>query len=266
LLPSIFPIFTKNNEICLNNDRNSNKILKKEKTNRISRIYKGKAVSLLEIAQKRAARARNDLAGKVLAVRKLVHDGNNTLSLITVTSRIALDELKTGDPETLKEDLETIVKAGEQLTATLANIRAIFVPSSKTTVFTPPVAPINLDRKTTAVKNVLVVDDDPILRTFLAGVLTKRGLTVTQAGNAEAAIPLLANGRFDLIITDVDMDPAGMNGLELTELITRTYPQSKVFVMSGDCAAERERAARENGAERFFPKPFIISDILKAIL
>lgn len=241
----------------------------------ISRIYQGpryptlaKATSLFEVAQKKASRARKDLASKVLELRKLVHDGNNTLSLLIVTASSALEDLESGNgtTETLKEDLKMIAKQGTALTATLERIRAVFVPSVKLMKSAAPaISPIKFDGPATTVKNILVVDDEPASRTVLKCKLAKAGFSTTQAANAEEALPLLAKGQFDLVITDVDMNPEGISGLEFSSLITREFPRTVVFVMSGENTAERDQAAINHGAARFFPKPIDLNDILTAI-
>lgn len=240
----------------------------------ISRIYQGprstlaKATSLLEVAQKKAARVHKDFTNKALEVGKLVHAGNNFLNVMTVTATMALNDLETGDSttEALKEDLETIEKNGRLLAKTLTSIRELFIPSSKIRPSSiPPVGPISLDGKTMTIKNILIVDDAPTFRIILESTLTKAGYSVTQATNAEEAITLLAAKQFDLIITDVDMNPEGMNGLELAKLVAKDQPQTKIFVMSGDDTGERAATARQNGAEQFFPKPLNVEDILSAI-
>ena len=61
------------------------------------------------------------------------------------------------------------------------------------------------------------------------------------------------------------MNPKGMNGLELSQLVAKDHPQTKIFVMSGDNTEERAAAALQNGAKHFFPKPLDTDGILRAI-
>ena len=60
---------------------------------------------------------------------------------------------------------------------------------------------------------ILAVDDDPIQREFCSVYLAAPGVTVTTAENAEEALSLLAERRFDAALFDVDMP--GMDGIEL---------------------------------------------------
>lgn len=52
---------------------------------------------------------------------------------------------------------------------------------------------------------VLVVEDDPMIRSMIAELLTSEGMSVTEASDGEEALARLADGGFDLVITDVVM-------------------------------------------------------------
>ena len=80
---------------------------------------------------------------------------------------------------------------------------------------------------------ILVVDDQPIIRTLLAQDLAEVGYHVWLATDATEAIDLISAGAmFDLVLTDVDM-PGAYNGLELAEYVKDVAPRTKVIVISG---------------------------------
>src|SRR5438128_863944 len=67
--------------------------------------------------------------------------------------------------------------------------------------------------------SLLVVDDDEMSRDGLARRLQRTGYTVAAAASGRAAMELLGDGRFDLVLLDVLMP--GMNGLEVLKLLRR---------------------------------------------
>lgn len=103
--------------------------------------------------------------------------------------------------------------------------------------------------------NLLIVDDEPDMLTLL-----KRSLSpdldcrIDTAASGEAALHQLSLKSFDLVLADIKMP--GMDGLELLEVIRRTYPSVTVIMMTAygqiDMAVEAMRA----GAYDFITKPF----------
>ena len=103
-------------------------------------------------------------------------------------------------------------------------------------------------------ETLLIVEDEPALRSVLQRVLTNAGYRVMVAANAGEAL-LLCEGRgndIDLLLTDVIMP--GMNGRELAQRLKPLCPRAKQMFMSGytDEALERFEFTEEN----FLSKPF----------
>jgi len=80
-------------------------------------------------------------------------------------------------------------------------------------------------------ETILVVDDEPSLRSLLNEMLTSHGYSVVLAERAEQAIEILKKHHVDLVLSDVIMP--GMNGYKLAEYITEHYPGIKVQLASG---------------------------------
>jgi len=78
---------------------------------------------------------------------------------------------------------------------------------------------------------VLVVDDEPILRSLVEAYLTCDGHAVVTASSAALALPLLKTGQFDLVLTDKAMPE--MNGEQLAVAIHECRPGLPVILMSG---------------------------------
>ena len=79
---------------------------------------------------------------------------------------------------------------------------------------------------------ILVVEDDPEYRNFVASVLKKSGHAITEAGDGREALELLSENEFDLVVTDVLMP--NLNGKELIEeLHARAEGYMPVVAISG---------------------------------
>jgi signal transduction histidine kinase/CheY-like chemotaxis protein len=105
-------------------------------------------------------------------------------------------------------------------------------------------------------ENLIVVEDDPYVRTSISRALRARGYGVLEAGSAPAALALLrehGNG-IDLLVTDVVMP--GMDGHQLVETARRSRPSLDVLYISGytDDAVVRHGVARSDVA--LLEKPF----------
>jgi CheY-like chemotaxis protein len=80
---------------------------------------------------------------------------------------------------------------------------------------------------------ILVVEDEPIIRLYIAEALREMGAVVIEAGTADEAWAFLTTGAdVDLVFTDHRM-PGAMSGAELATRIRQSYPGLAVLVTSG---------------------------------
>lgn len=80
---------------------------------------------------------------------------------------------------------------------------------------------------------VLLVEDEPLIRLFIAELLEEAGFRVIEAANAAEALILLEAGlNVDVLLTDVDM-PIGCNGFELAKKVHESWPKAEILIMSG---------------------------------
>jgi two-component system cell cycle sensor histidine kinase/response regulator CckA len=81
--------------------------------------------------------------------------------------------------------------------------------------------------------SVLVVDDEAAVRRFASRVLARDGFEVLEAVDGAEALELFQNGNppVDLVVSDIVMPR--LNGVELTEALSRTHPSIPVILMSG---------------------------------
>lgn len=104
---------------------------------------------------------------------------------------------------------------------------------SRGTISTPgrvetPIRPHDASRRA-----ILVVDDEPDVRSSMRRVLEKLGYNVLEAPTADAAIDLIGRtaGGVDLVLTDVVMH--GMSGRELAVRLSIEHPSVRLLLMSG---------------------------------
>ncbi|MBQ6314210.1 MAG: response regulator transcription factor [Mogibacterium sp.] len=101
---------------------------------------------------------------------------------------------------------------------------------------------------------VLVVDDDKTILTMLHKALKSSGITADLAISGEAAITLLAENEYDLILLDINM--RGMDGFEVIQKIRGDGLSTPVMVVSGRKEDKDALYGLEIGADDYITKPF----------
>ena len=80
---------------------------------------------------------------------------------------------------------------------------------------------------------VLIVEDEPLIRSHLAGMLQDKGCKTIEAGSAAEAIAILErNSEITVVFTDVQM-PGTMDGIALAKYVRRRWPPTIIVVSSG---------------------------------
>lgn len=106
---------------------------------------------------------------------------------------------------------------------------------------------------------VLVVEDEPQLRTMLTHFLEQEGFAVLTAECGSQAIPLFSSHpEIGLLITDIVMP--GMDGASLAAALHSVNPDLPVLLMSGNCDPKQI-----DNTFAFLPKPFSFVDLLAKI-
>jgi CheY-like chemotaxis protein len=113
-------------------------------------------------------------------------------------------------------------------------------------------------------KPILVVEDEPQVRTLLKTMLAQSGFDVIAAKDGTSAFRELRKrgGEFDLVVTDVDM--GRMNGLELAESVRSEYPSVPILFVSGLPVAPGELEKVAPGT-LLLSKPFTSAALLEAV-
>ena len=101
--------------------------------------------------------------------------------------------------------------------------------------------------------SILIVDDELSVRHALSGWFRKDGYTVAAAENATAALNLLRDGSFDVVLLDIKMP--GMDGLELQQHIHEMDPSIAVIMITAFASVESAVRALKQGAFDYITKP-----------
>lgn len=105
-----------------------------------------------------------------------------------------------------------------------------------------------------ASERILIVDDEDGMRRLLSRVLTREGYDTVAVGSGAEALRLVANERFDLVVTDIKMPE--MDGLQLLEELKEYQPSLLVIVITAYGTIENAVQALRSGAYDYIAKPF----------
>jgi len=110
-------------------------------------------------------------------------------------------------------------------------------------------------------KTILVVDDEPRIRSLVKSVLAKRRHRIIEASDGVEALGIVGQPkvRIDLLLTDIVMP--GMDGIELARRTASQSPKVRVIYMSGKCEADAVRLDMERRGFGFVRKPFDIGEL-----
>ncbi len=111
---------------------------------------------------------------------------------------------------------------------------------------------------------VLFVDDELPLRDVVSRLLDRRGVDVTTAGDAVAAVELLRAQSFDLVLTDFQMPD--MDGFALLAHIREHYPELPAIMLTGHASVQHAVQAMTGGAVDYLPKPFAVDALADRVL
>jgi PAS domain S-box-containing protein len=110
---------------------------------------------------------------------------------------------------------------------------------------------------------ILVIDDDPLVRSLLKQVLKKRGHSVMEAGNGQEGVRIFRERDIDLVITDHGMPV--MNGLDAAFRIKKQKPDTPVLLITGWQTETDPAFQKPSGIDEFITKPFDLEKLLDLV-
>jgi DNA-binding NtrC family response regulator len=102
--------------------------------------------------------------------------------------------------------------------------------------------------------DILVIDDDALMREYVEEAMIRAGYRVETASNGREGLIQFEARRHDLVITDLKMEPVG--GVAVVEGVCERSPGTPVIVMTAYGTIETAVAALKAGAEDYVLKPF----------
>lgn len=113
------------------------------------------------------------------------------------------------------------------------------------------------------VKKVLVVDDEKVIRDFLARLLTLEKVDVTTAESGSQAIVIAKKEKFDIIFLDMRMPQ--MDGVETFKKLKKITGDTKYVMMTGYSMDDLLKKVENEDIEAFIKKPFEIEEIMTVL-
>ncbi len=112
-----------------------------------------------------------------------------------------------------------------------------------------------------ALRKVLVVDDDPVIGRSFDRVLSGKGYVVKTASDGREALKKLGEDEYDVVFTDIKMP--GMDGIEVAERVKSRRPWVPVVIITGYGSEDNEARAEAAGVSDFVRKP-LSPDMIEA--
>jgi two-component system chemotaxis response regulator CheY len=114
--------------------------------------------------------------------------------------------------------------------------------------------------------NALVVEDSPPMRKMIVFALSRvRGLNVVEADDGVDALRRIAEQRFDIIITDINMPI--LDGLKLVKRLRadEAYKDVPIIIITTEGAAEDRQRALALGANAYITKPIQAPQVISLV-
>ena len=110
---------------------------------------------------------------------------------------------------------------------------------------------------------ILIVDDESSIRRALHNTLQGMGFSVEEATTGEAAIDLVGESPFDVVLLDINMP--GIGGIRACREIRKNQPRMGILMLTVRDREEDKVAALDAGADDYITKPFNIRELAARI-
>jgi PAS domain S-box-containing protein len=138
----------------------------------------------------------------------------------------------------------------------------LYFPVSRSEIETPP--SVYIEDYIGKGESILIIDDAQEQRHLAKRMMQRLGYDVYTAASGEAAVEMIKDRPFDVLILDMIMPP-GMDGLETYRRILKITPNQRAIIASGYAETEYVHAAQGIGAGSYIKKPFTLEKIGLAV-
>ncbi len=112
-------------------------------------------------------------------------------------------------------------------------------------------------------KNILLIDDDPVVRSLASGILRKNGYNVQTAKEGNEGLGMVAENLPDLVITDYQMP--GMSGMEVLAKLKEISPALPVIMLTAFGDASLTIKTMQTGAFDYIEKPINPKELVDTV-
>ncbi len=114
-------------------------------------------------------------------------------------------------------------------------------------------------------RQILTVDDSASVRQMVSFTLRKVGYEVTEAVDGKDGLGKISGGKFDLIITDLNMPQ--LDGIQLITEVRKLkgYTFVPILMLTTESQAEKKDAGRKAGATGWIVKPFNADQLVSVV-
>lgn len=112
---------------------------------------------------------------------------------------------------------------------------------------------------------VLVVDDEPAIRTIITKALTNLGFAVLAAKDGQQAIEIFERSAHEISLCIIDLSMPRMGGRETLRLIRRIQPDARAVLMSGYAEEEISEPTSTDHPNAFIKKPFGVNQLISVV-
>jgi CheY-like chemotaxis protein len=112
---------------------------------------------------------------------------------------------------------------------------------------------------------VLIVDDEPTIRNILARILSNKGHQAQTVSSGKAALAMLHEKGYDLLVADLKM--SGVSGMDLYETLKKKQPDmaDRTVFITGDTMTEETNDFLASSGRPYLAKPFTPMEFLEIV-
>lgn len=111
--------------------------------------------------------------------------------------------------------------------------------------------------------NILIIDDEDIVRISCKRTLMPEGFEVKTAQNGIEGLKMIEEERFDIVLTDLKMPD--IDGIEVLRLIKQRWAETVVIIITGYQTVDSAVTAIKLGAYDYIEKPFTPDGIVSVV-
>lgn len=110
------------------------------------------------------------------------------------------------------------------------------------------------------VPNILIIDDEPLMRISISDALREEGYNIHSAASGSEGLMAIRGNVYDVIITDLRLPE--VDGLQILKACKQVTPKSKILMITAYGSVETAVEAMKEGAYDYVTKPFSMDELI----